>query len=712
MNRREQRAAAKSRRLREPADPRALLAAATARHREGRLAEAVRGYDSVLRVRPEDPTALQLKGVALHQMGRSEEGIALARRAAALRPDDAETRNNLGMMLLESGRPGEAAAAFRRALESAPAQAILHSNLALALRRAGDAEAAVAAGRRAVALAPDLAEARLNLGLALADGGAVSEAEAELARAVDLDPRLAKGWSALGAARALLGRFEEAEAALARAIEISPGDAEARINRIALCRRRGDPGAAASAAREALAAVPGDARLMTAAAATYRDLGAYDEAEALLRRAIAAEPDLAEAHAALGLVHLAVNRVDEATAACRRAAAIAPDLPAAQVNLGICLLAEGDDAGGKACFRRALAADPGNVEALYNLVVSGAEEADGDLLSEIERRLGDPGLAPSEAAQLHFAAARLRDDAGDVDGAFDHYRRGNALRRAERRFDAGELERGIDRLIRVFDRAFFAERRAWGDPSERPVFVVGMPRSGTSLVEQILASHAQVHGAGELPEIGRLVASLPETVGSGAAYPEAVGEMDLATSRRVAARYLGALEALDGAAARVVDKMPSNFLHLGLIALLFPGARVVHCRRDPRDTCLSCYFQNFRNPQPFAYDLGDLAVYHRQYERLMAHWRAVLPIRIFDVRYEDLVGRQEETTRALVSAIGLDWDPACLAFHETDRPVLTASFAQVRRPIYSGSVGRWRRYAAHLGPLLDSLGDPAAEAEE
>ncbi len=230
-----------------------------------------------------------------------------------------------------------------------------------------------------------------------------------------------------------------------------------------------------------------------------------------------------------------------------------------------------------------------------------------------------------------------------------------------------------------------------------------MMRSGTTLAEQILASHPQIHGAGELDTLGRLAGSLPRRLATQIPYPECVAHLDAATARAVAADYLEVLKQHGGAAERVVDKMPLNFLGLGLIATLLPRARIVHCRRDPMDTCLSCFFRDFTTSFTFKYDLRDLGLYYREYERLMAHWRRVLPLPIFELQYEELTAAPEAVSRRLVAFCGLDWDERCLRFHETERPVRTASTAQVRQPMYQSAVGRWRRYEKHLGPLMAAL---------
>jgi hypothetical protein len=301
--------------------------------------------------------------------------------------------------------------------------------------------------------------------------------------------------------------------------------------------------------------------------------------------------------------------------------------------------------------------------------------------------------------EVCFALAALHDEAGDRDRAFARAGEANRLKRAV--FDPDGYGALIDRLVAAFDRSAMTRYPRAAHHDERPVFVVGMPRSGTSLVEQILASHPAVHGAGELTEIGLLALS---TAREGRAYPESVAGLDRRALTAIADAYRGRLDELAPGAARVVDKMWQNVEYLGFIALLFPAARIIYCRRDPADVGLSCYFQHFFGQGvPFAYDLAHIGRYCREQARAMAHWREVLELPLLEVEYERLVAEPDAEIRRLVDFAGLPWDPACLRFHETERVVRTASHAQVRRPMYRSAVGRHRAYARFLEPLYRAL---------
>jgi tetratricopeptide (TPR) repeat protein len=323
-----------------------------------------------------------------------------------------------------------------------------------------------------------------------------------------------------------------------------------------------------------------------------------------------------------------------------------------------------------------------------------------------ERILESHATAERDRAALHFQLGQIYDRRQEFERAFVHFQQGNRLKQDQ--FDIDAHRAVVDELIEVFGREGLARMPRASRSAERVVLVVGMPRSGTSLVEQILASHPAVFGAGELPDIGHLTLRLPALPGRSTGYPRTVTGISQSQLDDLAAAYHDRLRQLSPDARRVTDKMPQNFLHLGFVELLFPQAKIIHCLRDPMDSCLSCYFHLFGGYHPYAYDLRDLGLYYREYRRLMAHWKTALSLPMLEIAYEDVVDRQEEMSRALVAFCGLDWDEACLRFHLSERYVNTASYDQVRRPIYRDSVARWRHYENHLGPLRDALGDAGA----
>jgi tetratricopeptide (TPR) repeat protein len=368
-----------------------------------------------------------------------------------------------------------------------------------------------------------------------------------------------------------------------------------------------------------------------------------------------------------------------------------------------------------ACLRRIVDIEPRHVPAWYSLAANTRHRFSAEEIRRVESIISDPRTAAGTRGLLHFGLAAVHDRMGHWNDAFRHVIEANRSRKSDdaQRGIAFDRERHalrIDDLIRSFPAEAFERIAFSGCESELPVFVLGMPRSGTTLVEQILASHPKVNGAGELDDILHLA----ETLQAGDGLQASVAGATREPLRKAAEQQLSRYRTLGGEAIRVVDKTTVNFLHLGLIAMLFPKARVIHCTRDARDTCLSCFFHNFASPGlNFTFDLADLGAFYREYDRLMTHWRAALPVRMMEVPYEDLVSDPEGWSRAMVEFCALEWDPSCLDFHRSDRIVRTASAQQVREPVHRRSVGRWKAYERHLGPLFEALeGRAPAEPQE
>lgn len=442
--------------------------------------------------------------------------------------------------------------------------------------------------------------------------------------------------------------------------------------------------------------------------------GDFPRAAADYERAVALWPAHADAWLNLGAACRKLERVEDAARCARRVLDLRPDDTRALNNLANVLNAQGRLAESAGCYRRALEIKPDDAEAHYNLVNleplndgSPESEASFELLSRTAEDLDR--FTPREQSALLFALGKALDARGQADRAFDCLARANLLHRSGAPFDIAASERLAAAIIGRFGPDLFSRLQGAGSPSARPVFVVGMPRSGTTLVEQIISAHPQAHGAGEIGVLPALVARTRNAQGAG--FPAWTSTLVGEDLQRLAQAYLGVLERLGPGKTRMTDKTVGNFELIGLVHLCFPGAAIIHCRRDPRDVCVSCFSTRFSDGHPYAYDLRELGRYWRRYDGLMAHWRAVLPPgRMLEVDYEALVADPEGWARRLTQHIGLPWNEACLRFYESSREVWTASSAQVRRPIYQGSVGRWRRFAAHLGPLLETLGEPWSES--
>jgi tetratricopeptide (TPR) repeat protein len=477
---------------------------------------------------------------------------------------------------------------------------------------------------------------------------------------------------------------------------------------------------------------------------TWQHLGEWGRAVLCHRQAIRLSPSLAPAHNNLGNALKGQGKWAEALEAFEQAHRLEPARPQFAFNLGVTLHEQGDLDRAALYYREALRLQPEYADASSNLATVFKEQglfdeaiaqfqetlklqpdhalayynlgkfaAEGrysfapEELDRIKAFLASGRCSAPEGSLCCFAVAMVLDKQGSYDEAFSYYQQANDLKKRlleEQNivFDAHRHEALIDRIIATYDRTYFDRVKGWGVAVDLPVFIVGMPRSGSTLVEQILASHPRVFGAGEIGEVPRFISQLAAQISSLSTEGKEAPLDDQNAARDQAADYVQRIAALGKGAARVTIKTLDNFLHLGLIATLLPRARIIHCRRDPLDICLSCYFQSFQSD--FAWSLEDIGAYYRAYERLMAHWASVLPVAIYDLGYEDLIHDQETVTRKLLAYCGLDWDERCLDFFKTRRAVQTASAVQVRKPISAKAIGRWRHYRSHLGPLLRALG--------
>jgi tetratricopeptide (TPR) repeat protein len=362
-----------------------------------------------------------------------------------------------------------------------------------------------------------------------------------------------------------------------------------------------------------------------------------------------------------------------------------------------------DDA--MAHYGRAIAIRPDYAEAHYNRSEIKTFSKDDADLAALEALADGDDLPADQALAIHFALAKALEDIGDHARAFEHLRKGNALKQRQINYDEPALVNLFQRVSAVFDGNLFDRFRGEGNPSSVPIFVLGMPRSGSTLIEQILASHPQIHAAGELGDLEAAASRLLNHRDQATQYPECVPALDGAALRRLGQSYLASLPALADGRVRIVDKLPGNFVHIGLIRLILPNARIIHTMRDPIDTCVSCYSKLFTAGVSFSYDLAELGRHYRRYRELMTHWRSVLPPdAILDVSYEDVVDDLEGQARRLIDYCGLPWDDRCLSFHRNSRPVKTASAVQVRKPLFRSSLQRWRRYEADIAPLLRESG--------
>jgi tetratricopeptide (TPR) repeat protein len=436
-------------------------------------------------------------------------------------------------------------------------------------------------------------------------------------------------------------------------------------------------------------------------------LGQPEAAKQSFERAIRLNPAFPHAHGELSRVLLTMGHVGPALRHAQKAVELAPDDPSLAVALASVLQADPQSEATGAIIDRLLKSGHESTD----LAMVFARAAVGNARSPeaielIERLLAKlPPLSIPEQSALHFSAANLLDAAGRYDDAFAHASAANALRQAS--YDPAQTEASFSAFIDYFSRAKIDSAPRPANASDLPIFIVGMPRSGTSLIEQILASHPAIHGGGELNWIARVFESAVQRGAGG--NPPTLESLDGLTASDVnllADEYLKPLRALNPSARHVTDKMPTNFIYLGLIAMLFPKAKIIHCRRDALDTCLSCFMTDFAAGYEFSFDLPSLGHFYRQYQRTMSHWKSALDLQMLEVDYEQLVANLEAEARRMLAFLNLPWDPACLQFHENKRFAGTASHQQVRKPVYRSSVGRWRNYGKFLGPLREEFSLP------
>ncbi len=664
------------------------------------------------------------------------ETLPLARAPAA----PLDVRHEQALHLYRNGEVAQALQAMARLIEDAPNAPLLHSNLAEMLRQQGQPRPAVAHGERAVALAPALASAHSNLGLAWFDLGELECAEACHRKALQLQPSMVPSLNNLasiahargqldaaiqGYQQALLcrpdypealsnlgtvlmeaERLGEAVQALEQAVELAPASADAICN-LGLARlRQARPAEARGLLEHALQLRPQHIKACAGLARCLADLDQRDQALQLLQAGIERSPDSAEAWCQLGTLASEEGDGERAEQAFERALSLRPGFTEPMVGLASLALERGHQPQAVALLEQALAGAPDNHGARYHLAQARKARPGDDNLAQMETLLAAAATAsPARRIALHYGLGKGYDELGDYARAFAHFEQGARLKRETFNYSSEADEARIEAIIQHFDAPRLRALEGLGDPSDLPIFVLGMPRSGTTLTEQVLASHPQVAGAGELHDLMRILqAPLPGE--PGLPYPANLARASASDMAARGQHYLEALRRHGPGARRITDKLPANYMGAGLIPAMLPNARIIHVRRDPVDTCLSCFTRLFSEHQEATYDLAELGRHYRHYARLMAHWRQVMPAgSMLEVRYEDLVADLPGQTARMLTFCDLPWDDACLAFHRNERSIRTASVTQVRQPLYSSSVERWRQYEAYLGPLLEALGD-------
>ena len=672
---------------------------------QGQLQQSEAILRQILNLQPNFAPALHLLGVIAHQCGQYDLAIELVGKAVAINDRVPLFQANLGEMYRMQGRIDEAIIHGERAVALDPSMTGALSNLGIAYYDKEEYEKAQSCHERALALdahlphslnnmgsimrefkQPDKAleyyhrasaadanylEPLNNMGLVLIEEERHAEAIAPLTSAVKQDPGYSDAWCNLGCAYTVLENYDKGLQAYQKAIEVRPDYLEAHL---------------------------GLSRI-------FMDLDNPQQAEALVKKALEIDPEKAEAYCMLGGIYNELAMLDRAEECYQKALELDPEQVGAWLGRGHMHMESGDFDIAEACFNKAMELDEEDTLAI-RFAFTQLRKVDQDnehfrVLRELDQV---DKLRGNEAINYYYAMGKCLDDTGEHEQAFEYYMKGARLKRDTIGYDPNANTQLLETIKAIFNTGWVKQLEGHGNPSEVPIFVLGMPRSGTTLTEQIIASHPQVYGAGELRDLKDIAASLQSP--SGNVYPANLRGLNPQGLHLLGDAYLKRMLERAPESPRITDKMPGNFQLVGLIHLILPNARIVHVQRHPLDTCISGFTRLFRNNQNQSYDLKEQGMFYRDYYHLMQHWREVLPAgSIYEVQYEELVRDNENQARKLIDYCGLSWDDACLESHKTKRTVKTASITQVRQPIYTSSLERWRRYERFLGPLLEGLGD-------
>ncbi|HLJ18879.1 MAG TPA: tetratricopeptide repeat protein, partial [Stellaceae bacterium] len=640
-----------------------VMALAEQKRDAGLLGEAESLCRQILQSFPQNAPALHLLGIIAHQSGNAPAGIELLQRAVAAKGDVALYYSNLGEMLRLSGRAREAVAAGRRAIELDPNHPSALNNLGIAYFDIEDYAAAEQCYRRAIALDPGFAEAYSNLGNALRTTKRLDEAVEAYNRAIALRPNYAEAYNNLGTALRDQKKAAESEPAYLKALALKPDDPPT-LNNLALALLELDrEEEAVQILTRSSALDPRNGRTYVYLGSALFGLDRVEEAEAALNRALALIPDDPDALNLRGRILLDQGKPEAAVASFQAAIAKNPDMVDAHNNLGNALKELGRVEEAMESYYTARRIEPKATAVFINLVDAKSFKSadDPDLLAMEELAKEMPTLSDDDRMQLHFALAKAYGDLKRHGQSFEHMLEGCALKRQKINYPEKDTLWLFDRIREVVSAELIRSKAGLGDPTDVPIFILGMPRSGSTLVEQVLSSHPKVFGAGELKDFDQVVKAVHGPDGAIVAYPEFVPSFGAEHFRRMGAQYLRRLRQYSADAPRITNKMPSSFFYTGLIHLALPNARIIHTMRNPVDTCLSCFSKLFSGEQNFSYDLGELGRYYRKYTELMEHWRHALPPGVMlDVQYEEVVEDFETQARRIVAHCGLEWDDACL----------------------------------------------------
>jgi len=649
------------------ADPRQSFKQANAQLRAGDAVGAVATCRSGLAGAPTDVDLLTLLGVALLKAKQPRDALAHLEQATALAPRFVPALENLGKAMLTLGRFEDAAEQLQRAARIAPNSDSIRLKLAHALAGLGRGTEADEVFEVAFGLAPErgkLAKAGEHL-----REGRPGECEAVCRDLLKRNPEDVNAMRLLAKVEIAAGRWRRAENVLYRALQLAPAFDDARLD----------------------------------LARALKEQDRVEEAVDCTGEVVERNPRHAPAwylHASMLAI---IGRYEEALAAYERAIALRPNNPPAYIGMGHLLKTLGRQADGIAAYRTAIEQQPDFAEVYWSLANLKTFRFTDEEVRVMESYVAGEQLDDDARIHFLFTLGKAYEDQREFEKSFEYYQQACAQQRMRIVYDPVETQLLHERIRSTFSADFIASRAGQGCDDPAPIFIVGLPRSGSTLIEQILASHSQVEGTAELPDVGRVISSLGRQ-GNARAYPEAVVEMEAEDWWAAGESYLLRTERHRHGLPRFTDKMPNNFANIGMIKLMLPNARIIDARRHPLDSCFGSFKQHFALGQAFSYDLEELGEFYLEYRAMMRHWNRVLPGQVLELRYEDMVADQLTQTRRLLDFCGLPWEDSCLRFHETERAVRTASSEQVRQPIYDSSINHWRHFRRQLQPLVDVLG--------
>ena len=687
-----------------------LLQTGTRFHQQGNFNKAEKTYRLILARQPDNADANHLLGLIAYQVGKHDIAAQLIKKALQSFPNFPAAHNHLGLILKELNLFEEAIESWKKALTIKPDFMDAYNNLSCLLQQCGQFEEAMLYCKKALAIKPDYANAYNNLAIAQNELGQTDGAIASCKKAIAIDPGFANAHNNLATFLKAANRPGEALEYCKKALELQPDFVQALFNLGTIQQESNQLHQAIDSYQKILKLKPGHAPVHNNLGTAFQNIGSLDKAIEHFKQAATLQPDLAEAHNNLGTAYKNSGQPDKALSCYQKALAINPDYADAHNNLGVVLQQSGQLDKAVVHYRKALLAKPDFAEVYAHIAaIKKYSEADADIRA-MEKIFNSKKSSDRQKALIGFSLGKAFENLKQHGKSFQFLKKANHLHRSSYSYSISNESAAFNKIKTICSKEFFSaqddlQQEESENSAARPIFILGMPRSGTTLVEQIIASHPYVFGAGELNTLFEVLNNLCRQKNSGQ-FPEGLAGLDQNDFKRLGSAYLKKLAAYRSRDERyITDKMPHHFLLIGLIKKILPWAKVIHCKRDPMDTCFSIFktFFSIKNSHPYAYEMTELGHYYNLYADLMRHWSNLLPDFVYDIEYEKLVTDQEEQTRKLLSYCGLPWDDACLWFHKTRRRVATASSVQVRQPMYKDSIKLWKQHAKQLEPLSRAI---------